>query len=140
MANKADNKVVQELSRFGEANKVTKSAKTSTGGVDLSLLDKELRSIDGLTQVKAGTLLYGSEENYNMLDPNGRQTRNKIRSAWRNIDTSTELSIAHTKSDQKQTYFIIAKTEYREWVEHFGMFGVKIDSKIKIDPAELGLE
>jgi hypothetical protein len=139
MANKND-EIKAKLSRFSEIEKPKKSIKTSTGGIDLSALDKELRSASGLNQKKAGALFYGSESNYSMLDPNGRQTRNRIREAWRNIDKSKEISVAHTKSDQKQTYFIIAKSEYRDWVENFGAFGVKIDSESEYNAKELGLE
>lgn len=137
--------VEKKLSRFATAEKPKVSLKTSTGGVEYAELDKALRSINGLTQEQAGVMLYGSVDNYKTLDPSGSQTRGKIRKAWRTgIDPGKELSIAHTKSDLGQTYFIIAKSEFKEWSENFGMFGVKIDagkqSRNTYTADELGLE
>lgn len=137
--------VEKKLSRFATAEKPKVSLKTSTGGVQYVEFEKALRSINGLTQEQAGVMLYGSVDNYKTLDPSGSQTRGKIRKAWRaGINPEKELSIAHTKSDNGQTYFIIAKSEFREWSDNFGMFGVKIDdskqARNSFDAKELGLE
>ena len=124
------NDMEKKLNPYADGSKSFKvSIKSATGNpVEFEKLTNLMRSKNGLTQLEAGKLLYGSEENYKSIDPNGSRTRGKIRDAWRSIDPEKEVSVAHTRSDAGQVYFIVESQNYPYWFKEYSKFGEKLDT------------
>lgn len=96
--------------------------------VEFGKLTELMRGSTGLSQTEAGRLIWGSVENYQSIDPSGSKTRGKARDAWRSINPKVEVSVAHTRSDAGQTYFIVSAENYKHWYSEYSGFGEKFDS------------
>jgi hypothetical protein len=119
---------IKTVNRFKASKPVEKAVKTYGGSdVNASELIALMRSENGCSEVEAGVLIYGSRENFDQHDSEGKQTRNRLRNLMRsNANRSKgEIPAAHTGSVNKITYFIIKDSEKAEFVDHWRNQGVK---------------
>lgn len=143
-----DKKVVEAknvLDRFAnlEKPKLTVKVGGAKSSIELSKIEDLIRSTNGATLGDAHVIMYGSEDQGKIADPDGKDGRKLLRLAWDNIDPATELSVFIKKP--VYTRFIVSKKEYPGFFEHWiGGYKPGIDSRAKTRNSytldELGLE